>query len=430
MKLKRENNRRKTGKGRIAAVLVLAVLLGAAPAIKTQAVDLTSDYTVNVSGDTTSYTGLGDAKVVLDVYKVADANPIDGQDAYTFGFKAPFTTTDVKSALDDLQKASESGGTGVTAEQIDSFAQLLAGIALDPDNASAVSPETVTEWTDNSGIVTASFTEKGGLYLIIPHGSDLTNYVLTASESKDPKYVATIAKGKTKQYVFAPILVPIPNRGLQLFKQEMTIAGEDEWTYQVGAGNTAASAGVWDDPASPINLTLKVGEKEMYGSFELVKELERLETVTFKDRADTATFVFSIEGKLNGEVVYSNVESMVFDASGSQSKVVNHIPVGAEVTVTEVYKGGNYKIKDGTSDSVTVTIVQPDTGDEATDATIREENDQIASFVNDYERNWKGGGSVRNHFDSDDEGIHWSDEGSTKTYSNGTTEPLSGQKTE
>ncbi|MBQ9321842.1 MAG: hypothetical protein IJ239_05765, partial [Eubacterium sp.] len=74
MKLKRLTGKRKTGKGRIAAVLALAVLLGAAPAIKTDAYPA-GPYTVTLKApESEEYADLVNAKVTVDVYEVARAD--------------------------------------------------------------------------------------------------------------------------------------------------------------------------------------------------------------------------------------------------------------------------------------------------------------------------------------------------------------------
>ena len=45
---------------------------------------------------------------------------------------------------------------------------------------------------------------------------------------------------------------------------------------------------------------------------------------------------------MNDEVVYSNVESITFTAAGQESVILDRIPAGAQVTVTEVYSGSSY----------------------------------------------------------------------------------------
>ena len=101
-----------------------------------------------------------------------------------------------------------------------------------------------------------------------------------------------------------------------------------------------------------------------------------------------------MEGKdKDGNVVYSNVASTTFDGAGTKEAVLDKIPAGAELTITEVYSGASYKL---TSD-------ETQTGTVVADETIE------ADFSNTYNNELKPGYGVTNHFEySEDDGWQWS----------------------
>ena len=100
------------------------------------------------------------------------------------------------------------------------------------------------------------------------------------------------------------------------------------------------------------------------------------------ERIEPATFVFQIEGTSpDGEVVFSDVRSMIFNEAGRQEIEINNLPVGTKVVVKEIYAGGNYKISG--NDTLKVTIEADDSAAEV-------------NFTNSYDNTFKGGGSVTN----------------------------------
>ena len=78
---------------------------------------------------------------------------------------------------------------------------------------------------------------------------------------------------------------------------------------------------------------------------------------------------------------------MVFNGADTQSIVIEDLPVGALVTVTEVYAGGNYKSADGAVKKT--TIIRDE---------LKTEEVELAEikFTNTYNDTYKGGGSVTN----------------------------------
>lgn len=109
-----------------------------------------------------------------------------------------------------------------------------------------------------------------------------------------------------------------------------------------------------------------------------------------------ATFVFQIEGE-RGTDRYSNVVSITFTEAGQQSAVVEHIPAGMNVTVTEVYSGSSYEL---TSEASQSTVIVAGDADRAS-----------VAFSNTYNDSTNGGTGVENQFNHDEEGWHWTQKG-------------------
>ncbi len=138
-------------------------------------------------------------------------------------------------------------------------------------------------------------------------------------------------------------------------------------------------------------IEVTIEDTPKYGNLRITKLLERFEL------SEDATFVFTVVGKIDGETVYSNTAVLTCsasDPSGVMSTVLNYIPAGAEVTVTEAYSGSHYVL---TSEANQTTVIEAN-------VTVGVE------FSNDYVPEEKGGHGIVNMFEPDDSdlGWHWS----------------------
>lgn len=163
--------------------------------------------------------------------------------------------------------------------------------------------------------------------------------------------VADTVLSDTYEYSFTPYLISLPNN-------YFGSTGNDAWVYDVTTG-------------------LKPGREERLGSLVIDKTLE-----TFNATLGNTTFVFQVEGVKDGEKVYSNVFSMVFDGTGTKSIIVEGLPAGAQITVTEIYSGASYELTSEPSKTVSIVADQ----------------EVHAAFSNDYNGKMNGGSSVVNHF--------------------------------
>jgi hypothetical protein len=107
--------------------------------------------------------------------------------------------------------------------------------------------------------------------------------------------------------------------------------------------------------------------------------------------------VFQIEATLNDEIVYSNVAAIPYEGRATGSVTLSKvIPVGAEVTVTEVYSGVTYRVAEGsqTVQNIILNNIEPD----------EEGFSNIVSFRNEYDGTGRSGSSITNHFEYMDDG--------------------------
>ena len=186
-----------------------------------------------------------------------------------------------------------------------------------------------------------------GMYLVVPQETYNTDY----------SYL----------YQFTPYLTALPGN-------DYYNSGNDAWIYDTTIG-------------------LKVGREMQYGGLTINKKL-----LGYNNLTQDGTFVFQIEGVKDG-VTYSNVAQITMTATGDASTYVDGIPVGMEVTVTEIYSGGSYEPKGDTVAKATIVA----------DQIVEAGGDGASvSFTNDYNDKLIPGTGVLNQFYApDEEGADW-----------------------
>ena len=141
-----------------------------------------------------------------------------------------------------------------------------------------------------------------GLYLIVPHGSDLTvdQYLKTIKDESGNDIMVSIALTDKYEYRFKPIILSIG----------------------------------YDNPEAEVEIK---GERvDRFGSIRIIKKTEMY------DGSHPSTFTFHIVGTDDeGHTVYEDYAGLTLDQIGSDFVDVLHIPVGTTVTVTEVYTGSD-----------------------------------------------------------------------------------------
>lgn len=361
----------------------LAVVLGIAMALPfmSSAVDLSRKCSLSVSltNNPEMQEDLAEAKVVIDVYQVARAIPQKSggltYDAYDFEALGAYTNL---ALTDDSSKEGWGDWQAV--------AQEAAGIVMEGTEDGAAVPASLG-WIgtfEGTGASDYAISDlEAGLYLLIARGEGLEReeYLTTLTETtmdealgieKKEGSIATVAYSGEYAYTFLPELVALPNK-------------------EATPGNLAGSADA-GDWIYDFAIFMKPGRDVRYGSLEIVKDVLTYETMEDidddPDQAGTqelATFVFGVEAVLGEKTVYSNVVSLTFDAPGQKKILIEKkIPVGAEVTVTELYSGSSYTMVSG-PDWSTPNIIS------ATDLAS-------VSFTNDYDKQRKSGHGIINHF--------------------------------
>ena len=329
-------------------LLALALLLGLA--LAGTAVDTNRDCVLRVlpaSGELLE--DLEGAQVVLDLYQLASAVEVPGQDSYTYAFRAPYDGLSVSAGMD--------------AGDWNALAQQAAVIALDRGTPLVADHPWGSGERERISASDAGGGIKPGLYLLIARERGLERYAERGALGD----IVTIARSASTVYSFAPTLISLPSKP----------AGEDG---QV----TTDTPGEW---VYDLTVTLKPADRVRFGALKIVKTLEQYRG------SEPAVFVFDVEAVLDGEVVFSDTPALVFSGPGTQSLVLDRIPVGAEVTVREVYSGACY----------TLTSRQEQT------AVIQAAETARVEFVNDYDGRVVHGHGVINEFEHPEGADHWND---------------------
>lgn len=184
-----------------------------------------------------------------------------------------------------------------------------------------------------------------GMYLIVPQ------------EVQSPYYT----------YSFKENLISLPNNYYYT-------SGSDAWVYKLTGTNAVG---------------LKPDRQERKGSLEIIKTLE-----SYNETSGGATFVFNVEVKKLDGTVTNNVYKIAFDGKGSSSRVIENLPAGATVTVTEVYSGANYSL---TSANYQKTVI-------IADETVS------VSFTNAHNGGQNCGSGIENHFYNNEGTTDWNND--------------------
>ena len=311
-----------------------------APSETSTALDLTKTVDLTIAPGPPSMTGsehptrLPAANVVYDVYKVAAVEKETGMESYHFQLEPAFEGI-LPSGMDI------STYTGLKAMDNAKWHKIAMEAAAKIFGGSFTGSPVVS-----ASPAATTLTLNAGLYLVIARSSNLTaeaDYVKW-DEDTDPKtLIGTIARSDEYEYTFAPELIALPAAREEIpavFPGDADpdyITGND-WFYEVSA-------------------MLKPQEEIRYGDLKVVKDL--IVYNTNAGTTDPVSFVFRVKWeKINDvnedEGSGSAILMLTFTGTGVKSSLLEgKIPVGAEVTVEEIYPGSGYKN--------TGIIIAPDT---------------------------------------------------------------------
>lgn len=134
----------------------------------------------------------------------------------------------------------------------------------------------------------------------------------------------------------------------------------------------------------------KLERERRLGDLVIEKTVDRFETM-----AQNAVAVFSVTVELDGERIYSNLQTLTFTAPGKKTAVVSDLPAGSIVTVKEIYSGAGFHLVGADSVTVEITATEEDEDYRPVQVSFKNEG-------GDHD----GGTVVVNHFDIS-EGYGW-----------------------
>lgn len=300
----------------------------AANAVKTN-----EKCTIQVSLKNSSFTeltGLDALPIEVSLYKVAD---IDVAGNYTA--LAEYETLDF-SVIDEEVTQKEWNALADAVKEKITEDETIADVTKETEKGEAIMDELET-----------------GLYLI------------DVKQAISDEYI----------YDFTPFLISLPNN--YYFSTQ-----EDVWVYDLVGENAVVPKAV---------------RTERLGDLEINKLLD-----TYNASIGGATFVFQVEATKTDvdldntdpnktRVVYSDVVSMTFDGTGQDSIVIEDIPAGSDVVVTEIYSGASYKITTEAEKQIKIVA----------------EEITAVDFENTYDDRLNGGNGVVNSFLYDSENEKW-----------------------
>ncbi len=365
---------------RILATLLSAVLLLCiAPAAF--AVDLSAVNAVTIDLSGTDYGGdIYNADVKVDAYLLAAATEDATSD--TYGYE-PFTgnLAELQDDFDALLVSKDMAST--TFADVDAKFKEIAGMISEIvlgdilNGESSWSPAASGTYASGKSfsLSPADSSADGlaaGLYLLVPHGAEMTAYI----ETDDEGNMISRAESKMYEYLFTPQLLTLP--GKKLTAEDGTSAME----Y-----NTAYGKWIYD-----VMVTLKPDQQPLFADLEINK------TMTTYVSGDEPEFVYHVVAVLDKKTVYDDYTAITITADSlTNSTVVEKIPIGSTITVVEVYTGSRYVI-DGEA-SKEAALVNPDDPKEGWTVSVANKHDDTPP----------GGYGVLNTFklEGEDSSLDW-----------------------
>ena len=336
--------------------------------------------------------------LVVDVYKIADANKDPHYDTYTYTVRNGFNIPGYDLSKHSGTEPNTEYLSTMNREKWESFTQEVTKLVRDHDDIRSDESGSIDQWvTDvNPGLET-------GLYLVLAHDKDVTSkkeyfedQIIDEGNATEPvtapkKMTVTTFNTETNKYYFRPVLVSVPSTNI------------DTTTDM----NTADGTWVFD-----VNVYLKPSFESRFGKLTINKQVQVLEDRLNDQKITPMTAVFRITGWSDDKKtnkVYSNVASIT--VPDGKPVTLDRLPVGAYVEVEEIYTGAGYKLVD--SSPASVIIPSPD-DKEAAEVSF--------TFTNTYNDELKKGYGVMNSFTKTENSWAWKNDlnGSSSAAEGGT----------
>ena len=340
---------------------------------------------------------LNNANILVDIYKVADAEKIPGYDSYKYVFQSPYRELpEATSLLTKLEQSRNSSPKKSDTDRTDGELKASDWQAL----AQAVAKEILGDGGEkkpnndiNAFAKNVAITDElknkvsmldTGLYLIIAKGSGMDgpeDYRVRmqgkSHASEMDGDIATIANSDNYTYIFAPQLISLPMRDEDVRGDNPE--SENGPLPDLNDNYMTSDLGSW---VYDLNVYLKPVRVMRYGSLEISKKLQTYESEEdvllpgeggdepadgSVGQDEKTTFVFKATwdnpdyGKVpNAPKEISKVDSLTFPIIKDGKKVydwqlyMDGIPTGTEVTVEEIYSGASYEIVGSKTQKVTI----------------------------------------------------------------------------
>ena len=372
----------------LAVLLSMILLLALAPSGFAVNLEAPNTLTVNFVPENSDFgNDLKTARIQVDLYKLAAAVPDVISDSYHYDVPTdnghPFwaALTQLQGDLADAEKLEDQNNRDTVFEKFEPYAQTFAGIVLDrhPEIPVTRSELAVAE---NTTITVDNLD--AGLYLLIIHGAGLTTkdgvpetgYVVkteqASGETGTDKTVTYATRVVTDdyEYLYRPQLLTVPTK----------VSEENEQQYNTAYGNWVNTLTIYAKPTREAN----------NGDLKIIKNVNN-------PGPDPVDFVFEVSWLGKDRIPVTKVVSMTFEGETRKEYVLaNTVPIGTEVTVTEVHSGIGYTAE---ISSRTATIVATPTPTEGAASADSADSAGIAEVVFTNDHTGPGGGhGILNRF--------------------------------
>lgn len=296
-----------------------------------------------------------DGTICFDLYRIADITDN--------GFA--FQVTDKYHALgEELSKASMLSDSGSTPDW-QALAQQAFALAVGGEGTVVNAPS----GADYTGLsLDVKNTVSKGLYLLVARETLADRTVVKSISAIDAdggnhyadSQYAVCATAGADIYTILPQIICVPTKLAADGSGAVSTLADGEWVYDQ-------------------QIVLKMSVEPASGSIRIDK------TLTGHTGDEEVVCVFQVDAYYpSADILYSSeVYSVTFDASGSKSLLIEGLPIGALVHVTEVYSGANY----------TSSVPAPG----FLDVTVRDGETASVAFTNTRD-NERSGGGITNHF--------------------------------
>lgn len=372
----------------LAVLLSMILLLALAPSGFAVDLEAPNTLTVNLApADSGFAEDLAAASIQADLYLLAPATAAGTDDSYTYTvpkageppspFQAPLEELMKKLADDpDLEKQNSKDKVYSTFEPL---AQAFAGKVLSKTYSGV--PITGANVSDHTTITVTGL--EAGLYLLIIRGAGLTTkdddpetgYVVRTeqaaggegTETQTKTVYATRVATDDYEYLYPPQLLTVPTK----------VSEENVQQYNTAYGSWVNSLTIYAKPTREAN----------NGDLKIIKNVSN-------PGPDPVNFVFEVTWKDKSNNDVTKVVTMTFKGdTRKEYTLVNTVPIGTKVTVTEVHSGIGYTAVTGPQ---TVTIEATPTPAGSEPAAVP----NVVEFSNDH--SGPGGGhGILNRFTPD-----------------------------